>query len=41
MLIMHIIFFHHIIKIVVAIVTKIVKMLQKHMDLEITQKLSS
>ena len=39
MLIMHIIFFYHPMKIVVVMVTKTVKMLQKRMDLEITQKL--
>ena len=40
MLIMHIIFFiHRCMKIVVAMVTEIVKMLHKHLDPEITPKL--
>ena len=39
MLVMHVIFFQGHMKIVVAMELEIVKMLQKHMDPEITQKL--
>ena len=39
--IMHITYFSRLMKIVVGMVTEIVKMLQKHMDLDITKKNNS
>ena len=39
-LIMHFSYFHHLMKIVVAMVTEIVKILQKHMDPAITKNCS-